>query len=39
VDYVFTHGFAKERIGRACIVYDGDADEASDHFPIIAEIG
>jgi endonuclease/exonuclease/phosphatase family metal-dependent hydrolase len=38
VDYVFAYGFGEERIRRGCIVYDGDADEASDHFPIVAEI-
>jgi len=38
VDYVFAYGFGEERIKRACIVYDGDADQASDHFPILAEI-
>ena len=37
VDYIFAYNFGPDRIKRACIVYDGDADEASDHFPIVAE--
>ena len=38
VDYIFSFGIGEERIERGCIVYDGDADEASDHFPVVAEI-
>ena len=38
VDYVFACGVGEERIKRGWIVYDGDADEASDHFPVVAEI-
>lgn len=38
VDYIFTCHVDLNRLRRAWIAYDGDADEASDHFPIGAEI-
>ena len=38
VDYIFTFGFDPARIKDAWISYDPPAEEASDHFPIGAEI-
>lgn len=38
VDYIFTFGFARERLKRAWIVYDPPAKIASDHYPVGLEI-
>jgi endonuclease/exonuclease/phosphatase family metal-dependent hydrolase len=38
VDYIFAHSIDPRRIKRAAIVFDGDAGEASDHFPVGVEI-
>ena len=37
-DYIFSHGFAKNRIKEARIEQDRLAKYASDHFPVFAEI-
>jgi len=38
VDYVFAYGIAPDRLRDACVVRDGMAHQASDHFPVMAEI-
>jgi endonuclease/exonuclease/phosphatase family metal-dependent hydrolase len=39
VDYVFTHGVPREQLRGADIVTAPPAKEASDHFPVVVEIG
>ncbi|HSI34091.1 MAG: endonuclease/exonuclease/phosphatase family protein [Phycisphaerae bacterium] len=38
VDYIFAHGFARERLKDAWIEYDRLATYASDHYPVGAQI-
>jgi endonuclease/exonuclease/phosphatase family metal-dependent hydrolase len=38
VDYVFAYGIEPGRIRKGEIIYDGEAHEASDHFPIAVEV-
>ncbi len=37
VDYIFSFGIERARLKAARIIYEGDAEEASDHFPVMAE--